>query len=70
MEEIISGRHLQDAGFLGIQYTDSDLRDAFLTYWVANTGADTGRNRIVLRDGDLTFDTDSYLKNTCNFLFI
>lgn len=39
------------AGFLGVHYTGSDLRDAFLTCWVANNRREGKRNVGINRRG-------------------
>ncbi len=60
MEEIVSVKHLQDAGLLGAEYTGLDLCDAFLMYWILHNGA--GRDHIVLHDGNHTLDIGGYFR--------
>lgn len=65
MEKIIGINVLQDAGLLGVEYTESDLCDAFLMYWISNNTLN--KDRVVLRDGDFMLDIRSYFKS-CNWM--
>ena len=60
MEQIISVKHLRSAGLLGAEYTELDLYDAFLMYWITNSKPD--KDNIVLRDGNHVLDIDSYFR--------
>lgn len=65
MEKIIGIKDLQDAGLLGVEYTESDLCDAFLMYWISNNKLNN--DHIVLRNGDFALDIRSYFKS-CNWM--
>lgn len=65
MEKIIGVKELLDAGLLGLEYTESDVCDAFLMYWISNTKVN--KDRIVLRNGDFMLDIRSYFKS-CNWM--
>ena len=58
MERIIGIKDLQNAGLLGLEYTDLDLYDAFLMYWISNNKLNN--DRIVLHDGNKMLDIDKY----------
>ena len=60
MEQIISVKHLRGAGLLGAGYTELDLCDAFLMYWLLHNKSN--KERIVLRNGNHMLDIDSYFK--------
>ena len=60
MEQIISVKHLRSAGLLGAEYTELDLYDAFLMYWILHNGAD--KDPVVLYDGNRTLDIRGYFK--------
>ena len=51
---------LQDSGLLGVEYTELDLCDAFLMYWISNNKLD--KSRIVLHDGNHVLDIDTYFR--------
>ncbi len=65
MEKIIGIKDLQDAGLLGVEYTESDLCDAFLMYWISNNKLN--KDQVVLRDGDFMLDIRSYFES-CNWM--
>ncbi|BBO15867.1 conserved hypothetical protein [Candidatus Brocadia pituitae] len=65
MEKIIGIRDLQNSGLLDVEYTESDLCDAFLMYWISNNKLNNGH--IVLRNGDFTLDIRSYFA-ACNWM--
>lgn len=58
MERIIGIKDLQNAGLLGLEYTELDLYDAFLMYWISNNKLNN--DRVVLRDGSKMLDIDRY----------
>lgn len=58
MERIIGIKDLQNAGLLGLKYTDLDLHDAFLMYWISNKKLNN--DRIVLHAGNTMLDIDGY----------
>ena len=60
MEKIIGIKDLQDSGLLGVEYTELDLCDAFLMYWISNNNLD--KSRIVLHDGNHVLDIDTYFR--------
>ena len=57
MEKVISIKDLQNAGLLGIVYTELDLYDAFMMYLIVNSKPANGN--IVLRNGDYILDKKS-----------
>jgi hypothetical protein len=65
MKKIIGIKDLQDAGLLGIKYTELDLIDAFLMYWISNNKVH--KDQVVLRDGDFILDIRSYFES-CNWM--
>ncbi|MCF6153889.1 MAG: hypothetical protein E3K36_01265 [Candidatus Brocadia sp.] len=65
MEKIIGIKDLQDAGLLGVEYTESDLCDAFLMYWISHNKLN--KDHVVLRDGDFMLDIRSYFES-CNWM--
>ena len=60
MEKIIRIKHLRNAGLLGAEYTELDLCDAYLMYWLLHNKSD--KERIVLRNGNHTLDIDGYFR--------
>ncbi len=60
MGKSISIKNLQNAGLLGAEYTELDLCDAFLMYWLLYNKSD--KERIVLRNGNHTLDIDGYFR--------
>ncbi|MBI5308134.1 MAG: hypothetical protein HZB37_07375 [Planctomycetes bacterium] len=60
MEKIISIKQLRGAGLLGAEYTELDLCDAFLMYWLLHCKSD--KERIVLCNGNHTLDIDGYFR--------
>lgn len=58
MGKIIRIKNLQNAGLLGAEYTELDLCDAFLMYWLLHSKS--GKERIVLRNGNHALDIDGY----------
>jgi len=60
MEQLISVKHLRSAGLLGAEYTELDLCDAYLMYWLLHCKSD--KERIVLRNDNHTLDIDGYFK--------
>ncbi|MDN3512866.1 MAG: hypothetical protein NG747_00515 [Candidatus Brocadia sp.] len=65
MEKIIGIKDLQDAGLLSVKYTETDLCDAFLMYWISNNKLN--KDQVVLRDGDFMLDIRSYF-GSCNWM--
>ena len=60
MEKVIGIKDLQNSGLLGVEYTEVDLCDAFLMYWISNNKLD--KSRIVLHDGNHVLDIDTYFR--------
>ncbi|MBF8278354.1 MAG: hypothetical protein HW390_3427 [Candidatus Brocadiaceae bacterium] len=60
MEQLISVKHLRSAGLLGAEYTELDLCDAFLMYWLLYNKPD--KERIILRNGNHTLDINGYFR--------
>ena len=60
MEQSIGIKHLRGAGLLGAEYTELDLCDAYLMYWLLHNKSD--KERIILRDGNHALDIDGYFR--------
>ena len=60
MTKVIDIKGLQGSGLLGDNYTELDLCDAFLMYWISNNKLD--KSRIVLHDGNHVLDIDTYFR--------
>ena len=60
MERSIGIKHLRSAGLLGAEYTELDLYDAFLMYWLLHNKSD--KERIILRNGNHTLNIDGYFR--------
>lgn len=55
MERVISVKDLQNAGLLGVKYTELDLYDAFMMYLILNGKPDN--DHIVLSDNGYILDS-------------
>jgi len=60
MKKVVDIKDLQSSGLLGAQYTNFDLCDAFLMYWLSNKGM--SNDHFVLHDGNKVFDLESYFR--------
>lgn len=60
MKKVVNIKDLQSSGLLGAQYTNLDLCDAFLMYWLSNNEME--KDHFVLRDGNKVLDLESYFR--------